>query len=292
MERVHKKDLTMYNQKNSNVATIRGAFGRLTMHTCILAMSSLAVLMIAINDICKQTIDKGSYDNHAILIYAIILFVIAAAITITRAIMLKDPNIYFVGNEMYIKENKDYYLKISPQEIDEYGWKPLSAQNTAGIYRTSRGYASCSYCGYLNLVVNGIKYTVSCCSLKKAKHYIDGMINGLSVKENNFDGDPLRALYFRIYSATSIVTCTVAAFCYLMLNAVNEAFAAIFIILFSAAALTGIILMITFFVKFKNIKQMEGKYFEDFVIKQPVALKSLEENDNIQSDERNNGDNY
>ncbi len=235
------------------------------------------ILPLAANNIANQYIDKGVCDNWSILICSIVLLVIAATITIVRTIMLKNPNIYFIGNDMYIKENKDYYLKISALEIDEYEWMPFVMQNYSGLSTASRRYVTCSYWGNLNIVINGKTYKLSCSSMKKAKHYIEGFMNGVSVEENNFDGDRLRELNIRIYITTSVVVSMMLTFCFMMFDSVNSIISIIAIIMFAGSILTGIILMIRFFVKYKSIKQMERQYYEDFVVNQPVKFQKSDE---------------
>ncbi|MDE5654781.1 MAG: hypothetical protein K2I46_04150 [Clostridia bacterium] len=270
MENVKKEDLVLYDEKSNNVATIKGAFGRFSILVFTFALCGLMILIISINDIANQYINKGVCDNYGILIYAIVLLAVVAIVAIMRIIMLKDPNLYFVGNDMYIKERKNHYLKISPQELDECGLMPYTSQNFVGARKTSKGYSSCSYWGYVNLVVNGNTYKVSCSSLKKAKHYIDGFMNGISVRENNFNGDPLRTLNIRTLAITVIVTSIIATFCYLMLDSANMVIRIISTILFVGSFLTAIILFIKHLSRIKSIRELELQYFNDFVANQPV----------------------
>lgn len=277
MERVKKEDLALNCGKNSNVATIKGTLGRLNMMTLSIALCGIALLLISIPNLVNQYHDKGVYDNWSLLIISAVLLAAAAVIPTVEAIIFKNPNIYFVGNDMYIKENKDYYLKVAPQEIDECGWTPSISQNYAGLRNNLGRYASCSYWGNVNIVVNGITYSLSCSSLKKAKHYFDGFINGLTVEENTFDGDPLKSLYIRICVATSVVTCMMIAFCYMMFETYNNVISTIAIIMFAGSILTGIILLIRFAGKSKNIKRLEQQYFNDFVVNQPIKFKKSDD---------------
>ncbi len=100
-------------------------------------------------------------------------------------------------------------------------------------------------------------------------------MNGVSVEENNFDGDRLRELNIRIYITTSVVVSMMLTFCFMMFDSVNSIISIIAIIMFAGSILTGIILMIRFFVKYKSIKQMERQYYEDFVVNQPVKFQNL-----------------
>ncbi len=291
MERVKKENIVLYNEKSNNVATIKGAFGRFSILLFTFALSGLMILIISINDIANQYINKGVCDNYSMLIFSIIILAVVAIVTITRFIMLKDPNIYFVGNDMYIKESKNHYLKISPQELDECGLTPFTSQNYVGARKTSKGYSSCSYWGYVNLVVNGNTYKLSCSSLKKAKHYVDGFMNGMSVKDNIFDSDPLRTLNMRTLAITVIVTCMIATFCYLMLDSANMVFSIISIILFVGSVLIGIILLIKYLSKFKSIRELELQYFNDFVANQPVKYNKPAEYEAKQVDVFKESDN-
>ncbi|MDE6473892.1 MAG: hypothetical protein K2L70_02180 [Clostridia bacterium] len=292
MDRVRKEDLAIYNDKSSNVVAIKGAFGRLYTLTLELAIGGVAVLLIAANNIANQYIDKGVCDNWSLLIFSIVLIVIAAAITIVRMIMLRQPNIYFIGNDMYIKEDKCYYLKVSANEIDEYGWMPFVLQNYAGLAAASMRYASCSHWGNLNIVINGKTYKLNCSSMKKAKHYIEGFMNGVSVEENNFDGDRLKALNIRMLVAASVVTAMMFAFCFLMFDSANNVISTISVILFAGSIFAGIILMIRFFVKYKDIRRMELQYYQDFVVNQPVKLKKSDESDYGENQDFGEYDNY
>ena len=292
MERVRKEDLAIYNDKSSNVVAIKGAFGRLYALTIELAIGGIAILLIAANNIANQYLDKGVCDNWSLLICSIALFVIAATIAIVRMIMLRNPNIYFIGNDMYINEDNDYYLKVSAHEIDEYGWTPFALQNYAGLATASMRYASCSHWGNLNIVIDGKTYKLNCSSMKKAKHHIEGFMNGVSVEENNFEGDSLRALNLRIPIATSVVVTMIFAFCFLMFDSANNMISTIAIILFAGSILTGIILMIRFFVKYKNIRRLELQYYEDFVVNQPVKLKKSDESNYGKNQDFEEYDNY
>ncbi|MDE5911783.1 MAG: hypothetical protein K2H24_05560 [Clostridia bacterium] len=277
MDRVRKEDLAIYNDKSSNVVAIKGAFGRLYALTLELAIGGIALSLFAANNIANQYLDKGVCDNWSLLIFSIVLIVIAATITIVRMIMLRNPNIYFIGNDMYIKEDEYYYLKVSAYEIDEYGWMPFVLQNYAGLATSTMRYASCSHWGNINIVVNDKTYKLNCSSMKKAQHYIEGFMNGISVEENNFEGDSLRALNMRIPIAASVVVSMMFAFCFLMFDSANNVISTISVILFAGSILTGIILIIRFFVKYKDIRRMELQYYQDFVVNQPVKFQKSDE---------------
>lgn len=145
----------MYSKKNSNVATIRGAFGALS-YAAIQVISYLTgfflfTLSLAIDSKIENTPSKMAWKMATIFSIALIAISVAA---IVRLVIVKTASIYFIGNEMYIKNGKDSYLKVLPEEIDEYSWNTCASRSFYSA--KGKNYSNVLYWGYLNIVVDGI----------------------------------------------------------------------------------------------------------------------------------------
>ena len=276
MERVRKQDFAMYNQNNNNVATVRSAFGMLS-YAAVMCISYLTgfflfSLSLAIDANIKNTPYNTARDMAIVLGIAAIALIVAA---IVRLILVKTPSIYFVGNEMYIKDGKDFYLKVLPQEIDGYNWNACASRS----YYTLKGdnYSTVLYWGHLNLIVGGVTYKLSCSSLKKAKHYLDGFINGLSVNENAFEGDKLQQITRRMYLGMPIIV-SVVIFAAIMFSSASKAITIIAAILFSVSCILVLIALIKLIRNRKVIRQLHKDYYDTFVLNKNVKLKESDEN--------------
>ena len=275
MERVKKENIVLYNEKSNNVATIKGAFGILGNLFAYLLLLFSVILFMFINEAIKDCVYKGSSNLWGIIIFFGVLLLAIIVATIVRLIMVKIPNIYFVGNEMYIKENKNFYLRVLPEELDGYVWNTYATRNH--YMNGKNGYASCNYWGIVNLTINGETYKLSCSSLKKTKHYLDGFKNGLSVNENPFDGDKLQKLTRSIYAY--YITPLLVAFASIMSFAgVNNVISIIGIIVLSLSCLAILIGLILIFVKLKMIRQIQRESYDMFVTKQYVNFKESDNN--------------
>lgn len=278
MERVNKKDLVMYNEKSNNVATVNGAFGifgnAAALTICFLTEFFIFFLNFAINSSIENSSNKEWNRNNAIF-FGILLTAIVAA-TIVRLIIVKTPSIYFVGNEMYIKQGKDYFLKILPEELDGYSLK-LYASSSWNTNKGKSYNARCYYWGYANLIINGETYKLSCSSLKKTLHYLENFKNGLPVEKKPFDGDKLQQITRRMYVfiATLFIAIMFAAITF---SSVSKVIIIIGAILSSISCILFLIGLIKVFRNIKAIRQIHREYYEIFVINQPVNFKEPDNN--------------
>lgn len=281
MEKVRKQDLAMYNETNNNVATIKDAFGvfsyAATQVISYLTGFFLFALSLAIDSDIENTSNKTAWNMATILGIALIAITVAA---IVRLIIVNTPSIYFVGNEMYIRESKDCYLKVLPEEIDEYNWNTCASRSYYSL--KGNNYSSVFYWGYLNIVVGGVTYRLSCSSLKKTKHYLDGFMNGLSVNENAFDGDKLQQISRRMYLGMPIIV-SVIIFAAIMFSSASNVIAIIAAILFSMSCALLLAISIILIQNRKTIRQIHKEYYDTFVINKSVKLKAPDENDNMQN---------
>ena len=165
MERIKKEDVILYDEKSNNVATIKGAFGILSYPLAVIMLGSFAVMFSFLNVYINSYITDGSGKHLGDTIACLVIFIVSIAVILIRLLTLRTPTMYFVGKDLYIKENKDFYLKVSSAELEGYSWITYSASGRASS--TSR-----TYWGKINLIINGSNYTISSSSLIKTKHYM------------------------------------------------------------------------------------------------------------------------
>ncbi|MDE6275715.1 MAG: hypothetical protein K2M75_04160 [Clostridia bacterium] len=279
MEKVRKQDLAMYSEKNSNVATIKSAFGVFSyaavMSVAFLMGFFLFTLSLAIDSTIENQYNK-EWNWEVVIWFGVALLAISVA-AIVRLIIVRTPSIYFVGNEMYIKDGKDYYLKVLPEDIDEYSWNMCASRSYYSV--KGNNYANSLYWGYLILIVGGVTYRLSCSSLKKTKHYLDGFMNGLSVNENAFDEDKLQQITRRICLGMPIIV-SIVIFAAIMFSSASKVITAIAAILFSLSCILLVIGLIKLIKNSKTIRQLHKEYYDTFVTNKTVIIKKSKEDSN------------
>ncbi|MCI8421532.1 MAG: hypothetical protein HFE34_04505 [Clostridia bacterium] len=280
MERVEKENIVLYNEKSNNVATIKGAFGILSYILAIIIIFANLIMFPYLNVVINSYISNSNSKNWGVPISCLVIIIIASAVILTRLLLLKTPKMYFIGKDLYIKESKDFYLKVLPEELEGYSWK---------TYRDTMSASSISraYWGKINLIINGEKYTLSCSSLKKTKHYIDGFKKGLSVEENLFDGDQYQShtrktiLPLLVWLVISIGSFTTMFF------SMSNVLSTISVIIFSLSCVMLLILLIYSIVKGNKIAQILKDNYYTFVLKKPVNFSNKDECDDISKNDCN-----
>ena len=281
MERVKKQDLAMYNETNNNVATIKDAFGvfgyAATQVISYLTGFFLFALSLAIDGDIEYAYDTTAWNMATLLGLGLIAISIAA---IVRLVIANTPSIYFVGNEIYIRDGRDYYIKVLREEIDEYSWNTCASRSYYSL--KGNNYSNVFYWGYLNIVAGGVTYRLSCSSLKKTKHYLDGFMNGLSVNENTFDGDKLQQISRRMYLVMPIIV-SVIIFAAIMFTSASNVITIISAILFSMSCALLFATSIILITSRKTIRQIHKDYYDVFATNQFVKFRTSDEIDNIQN---------
>ncbi|MDE6472206.1 MAG: hypothetical protein K2L52_04180 [Clostridia bacterium] len=280
MERVKKEDLVLYDEKSNNVATIKGAFGMLSYILAIIIIFANVIMFLFLNVLINSYISNSNSKNWGAPISCFIIIIVTLAVILTRLQLLKTPKMYFIGKDLYIKESKDFYSKVFPEELEGYSWETYS--DTMGAASISR-----AYWGKISLMINGKKYTLSCSSLKKTKHYIDGFKKGLSVEENLFDGDQYQShtrktiLPLLVWGVVAISSFTT------MFLSMSNILSTISVIVFSLSCVMLLVIIIYAIVKGKNIAKILDDNYITFVLKKTVNFSNEDESDDISKNDCN-----